>query len=405
VTQAVASGAWFVLGEWKSYCIPYRVARSAAIVRLSLILALLGACSVPATDSTPDMIYSSPDLLQQLKPQVSPARNQAFRRAAVWSTTNVEAVDIRRGPSASGGFPFLASVNCEYVDEPLSGHSMKFACDAGNGDVVKVKFGEANGEVYGEVAATRLLWALGFGADRMYPVRVTCRGCPSRFGGVRLSSGDVLFDPAVVERSMTGARFEDDPGWSWSELELVEERDGGAPRAHRDALKLLAVFLQHGDNKTEQQRLLCVDEPLSKRPEHCARPFLMIDDVGLTFGRANFVNHNAVAGANLERWSRTPVWRDGSSCVGNLPRSFTGTLSNPQISEEGRQFLADLLLRLSPRQIHDLFEIGRLDLRVKSAGQPQEGVIDEWVRVFNRKRDEIATRRCQRGSSRTAGNG
>jgi len=33
-----------------------------------------------------------------------------------------------------------------------------------------------------EVAATRLLWALGFPADGMYPVRVICRGTPSRAG-------------------------------------------------------------------------------------------------------------------------------------------------------------------------------------------------------------------------------
>ena len=232
--------------------------RRFAIVGASLILTLLGACS--ATDSSPD-IPQKTDILQRLQPKVSPARNEAFRRAALWTATNVEAVDIRRGPADPDALAFLASVNCEYVDEPLSGHSLKFACDAGNGDIVKVKFGEANGEVYGEVAATRLLWALGFGADRMYPVSVTCHGCPSRFGGVRSSSGAFTFDPAVVERSMAGARFEDDPGWSWPELELVEEQAGGAPRAHRDALKLLAVFLQHSDNKTEQQRLLCVDEP------------------------------------------------------------------------------------------------------------------------------------------------
>ena len=368
-------------------------------VSVSLILSLLWACSAPATDSRTD-------ILERLRPQVSPARNEALRRAAVWTATNVEAADIRRGPPDPDGFTFLASVDCEYVDEPLNGHSLKFACDAGNGDIVKVKFGEANGEVYGEVAATRLLWALGFGADRMYPVRVTCHGCPSRFGGVSSSSDVSTFDPAVIERSMAGARFEDDPGWSWPELELVDEEGGGAPRAHRDALKLLAVFLQHSDNKTEQQRLLCVDEPLSPRPERCARPFLMLDDVGLTFGRANFINNNAVAGANLERWSRTPVWKDASGCVGNLPRSFTGTLSNPPIGEEGRQFLADLLLRLSSRQIQDLFEIGRFGLRQKSAGEAEgDDVIDEWVRIFNRKRDEVVTRRCQMGSSRTPGNG
>ena len=125
--------------------------------------------------------------------------------------------------------------------------------------VLRWKIGPTNGEVYGEVAATRLLWALGFEADRMYPVRVLCRECPSRFGG-RESSGGRLFDPAVIERTVPGSEFDKDPGWSWTEIDSVDPALGGAPLAHRDALKLLAVFLQHTDNKPEQQRLVCLDQ-------------------------------------------------------------------------------------------------------------------------------------------------
>ena len=58
------------------------------------------------------------------------------------------------------------------------------------------------------------------------------------------------------------------------------------------SLKLLAVFLQHTDTKTEQQRLLCVDEPDLEHPQRCQQPLLMLDDVGLTFGGANFINNN-----------------------------------------------------------------------------------------------------------------
>ena len=112
-------------------------------------------------------------------------RRSAFRRARIWTATNIERMNIRAGPP--GGFPFLASVTCDYTDKRLRGHSLKFACDLGGGDVVKVKVGERNSEVYGEVAATRLLWALGFGADHMYPVRVRCRGCPANLGGTRHS--------------------------------------------------------------------------------------------------------------------------------------------------------------------------------------------------------------------------
>ena len=45
-----------------------------------------------------------------------------------------------------------------------------------------------------------------------------------------------------------------------------------------------------------------------------------------------------------------------TGCVGNLPKSFTGTLKDPVISEEGRAFLANLLRQLSDAQIRALFE-------------------------------------------------
>ena len=46
-----------------------------------------------------------------------------------------------------------------------------------DGEVVKVKYGHT-GEIHAELAASRLLAALGFGADRMYLVpRLRCFGC------------------------------------------------------------------------------------------------------------------------------------------------------------------------------------------------------------------------------------
>ena len=99
---------------------------------------------------------------------------------------------------------------------------------------------------------------------------------------------------------------------------------------------------------------------------------------------------------NFNEWSRTPVWKDATKCVGNLPKSMTGTLDNPTISEDGRQFLADLLGKLSDSQLHDLFEVSRVNLRLRSPRDPKSGVasIEDWVDVFKRKRDEISARRC-----------
>src|SRR4029453_16522737 len=100
-----------------------------------------------------------------------------LRKAHVWTATSVSEMDLKAGPQGKGAFPLNEMVTCDYVQAKPSGNSPKFDCAIAPGDVVKVKYGKGNGEVHAEVLATRLLWALGFGADSMYPVRVTCRGC------------------------------------------------------------------------------------------------------------------------------------------------------------------------------------------------------------------------------------
>jgi len=267
-----------------------------------------------------------------------------------------------------------------------------------------VKYGGSNGEVYAEVAATRLLWALGFGADGQYSVKVVCRGCPTEVGGIIRSPQESVIDPAIIERKMHGAPFEPDDTWGWDELDRVNERAGGAPRAHRDALKLLAVFLQSSDNKPEQQRLICLDQPKAKAngktkgrgQMSCEHPFMYMHDVGVTFGRANKLNQNPTGSMNLVEWSGAPVWKDTAGCVGNLPKSMTGTLFDPPISEEGRQFLAGLLTQLSDAQLRAMFEAARVELRLRNPADLSSGfpTVDEWVAAFKMKREQIVNRRC-----------
>jgi hypothetical protein len=318
-----------------------------------------------------------------------------IERSRVWSQTKISAMNLKAGPAGPGAFAFHETDTCTYLDKKLSGLSPKFACIIRDDDEVKVKFGGRNGEVYGEVLATRLLWALGFPADRMYPVNVICKGCPAEFLGIERPNGESRFDPAVIERKAGGTEW-GDKGWSWKELEEIDGERGGAPRAHRDALKLLAVFMQHGDSKPVQQRIVCDSKAKWPQPTTCADPFLMVSDVGLTFGRTTRANTNDRSGVNLDAWMHTPVWKDEGTCVGNLPRSFTGTLSQPVISEAGRQFLANLLMQLSDRQLFDLFDVARVRLRLRSPGQVDSGfaTVPEWVEAFKAKRQEIVERRC-----------
>jgi hypothetical protein len=166
----------------------------------------------------------------------------------------------------------------------------------------------------------------------------------------------------------------------------VNPRAGGASRAHVDALKLLAVFVQHSDSKPEQQDLMCAPGGVKRDRagnETCTLPWLVVRDLGTTFGKATALNNSKM---DLDDWSGARIWREGAACVGDLSRSLTGSLENPQISEAGRAFLARRLLLLSDRQIRDLFRAARAERR--------GGTIDDWVRVFKRKRDEIVNVRC-----------
>lgn len=317
------------------------------------------------------------------------ARLSAIRRAHVWAPTDVASMDLMAGPSGPGAFPPNAIVTCDYVDKKMGGTSPKFTCKIPPDDELKVKFGADNGEVYAEVAASRLFWALGFGADHMYPVRVVCRGCPSTIEGT---------DIASIQRKMPGREIETSAGsgWAWGELDSVDPATDGAPRAERDALKLLAVFMQHTDSKPEQQRLICVGQHGAANDEApCAAPFMMVHDLGLTFGHASLFNRNSVSSVNLKEWSHTRIWKDPARCVANLPKSLTGSLENPSITEAGRQFLADLLLQLTDAQLHDLFDVARITHRTTATNRPaDETTIDQWVDAFKQKRKDIVNQTC-----------
>jgi hypothetical protein len=333
----------------------------------------------------------------------SSERVGAIRRAKVWTATDIPSMDVRDGPTGSRGFAPLSTVTCDYVQHARGrGHTPKFWCAVATDDVVKVRYGDRNGKVFGLVAASRLFWVLGFGADRAYPVEVSCRGCPMDpwKKGSRVEQPQVLFEVATIDRRMPGRKLEVRPkqGWAWPELDLVDEASGGATFAERDALKLLAVFVQHTDTKATNQTLICLDkpshvtEPVSddESGDACAHPFMTVSDLGNTFGHANLYNRNSTSAVNFHDWQSTPIWRDHGkgSCVGNLSKSATGSLDNPQISEAGRRFLAERLVQLSDAQLHDLFDVARFTRRDPSH------TVDDWVGVFKEKRDQIVNATC-----------
>jgi hypothetical protein len=340
----------------------------------------------------------------------SEERGSAIARAQLWTKTDVRSMDIKAGPQGPGAFAPNQTVVCDFVDETLEGSSPKFSCTQGDGDKLKVKYGRTNGEAFAEVAASRLLWALGFGADHEYPVRVVCRGCPRRLlpnSADNAAAGELVFDIAAIERKMPGREIEgpEGRGWAWFELDLLDPGVGGATRAERDALRLMAVILQHTDSKRDQQRLVCLDQHAKREsPGSCVHTYMLINDLGETFGRAGALNLNRTASVNLAGWARTPVWTPSERCVGNLPQSWSGTLHDPPITEEGRSFLASLLTQFTDQQMHDLFEVARFPSRTyDDRHEGGQGDVDAWVRALKDKIDQVVQRSCAPKVTETQG--
>ena len=64
-----------------------------------------------------------------------------------------------------------------------------------------------------------------------------------------------------VERNFDGEAIEVgfERGWAFYELDKIDASRGGATRAEVDALRLMAIFLHHWDNKSSNQRLTCAE--------------------------------------------------------------------------------------------------------------------------------------------------
>jgi len=401
-------------------------------------------------------------------------RLQQLEQAQIFIDRETSTLDLRTGPVEELTFDPASVVACEYhlPGARLGGATPKFLCRVG-GTVYMVKYlpsaqygttskngRSADREIYAEMAATRLFWALGFGADRVFLTNVTCHGCPAsphdgpseREQRTRAYSRSVRpIGIALIEQRFDGATIAagGQEGWTWSELHQHAGRAhastgplarpasaGGASsvRAQAEALQLLQVFVQHGDCKPEQQRLVCLpggavlrksgaatrssreghskdadaDEEADGPEYMCQSPFALVDDLGATFGGAGAFTGSG-AKMSLSNWAKKPVFaaatyrETGGACSGVLTPSLScsGGIENPVITEAGRQFLLNRLRQLTDAQLHDLFVAARVTDFCDDAA---ECGVEAWVAVFKDKVHQIATHPC-RGSPPTLSEG
>ena len=333
-----------------------------------------------------------PDLWLLSGPDAEQLRRDALNRAAI-RVPGVSPDQERRRPATDS---FDASpVVCRFVHEEPTGTSPKFSCILDGGQIVKVKYGR-NPEVHGEVAAARLLTALGYLADDMRLVpRLRCYGCPRHpflmsrvlwLAGLPhllrqhgYDSAYTDFDWVAMERRFEAPSIEtpDREGWGWYEL-----KSSFAPRADLDAIRLLAVFLTHWDNKDGNQRLVCLDGGAPAPDRMCHQPAVLIHDLGATFGPPK---------VNLTAWRSLPIWADRRQCLVSMRRlPYEGaTFQDTYISEAGRLELARHLTALSRTDVKELFREARF--HDYHSGTDDERDLEAWTTAFEHRVAQIVS--------------
>jgi hypothetical protein len=409
-----------------------RVIHRRAILLPALLLAALGSTlvaqtpEIEAANQKPEKgFYTAKDRLN------------AMHSAALFLPGKVSEADITAGPPQQKHLFQIHDGDkliCDFKTpgNKMGGKTPKFGCqitsvesadgktqtltpDIQEDDPIKVKFGATDNEVFAEIVATRLMWAMGYYADAWYPVQVECHGCPENPISGSGAATTRTYAVANIVRKLPGKKMtqvgKDEQGWSWKELDTAN----GQPVYERDGLKLLAAFIQHSDNKPPQQRLSCnkvdVDGKTQPPTTTCDRSIMLVQDVGATFGSGGWFTSNTSAKMNIDNWSGKKLWRSAGTdaaphaCQANLRKSLTAKdgLSDPKISEDGRRFDAGLMCQLSDQQIEALFRAARVAAMPKyhnqdgsfKPGIDEASVVHQWVEAFKKKREDIANARCE----------
>ena len=375
--------------------------RNAGVKSFLVAAAVLGAAAM-AVPAIHRAISRKPPEQPDFSSAAWHAREDALARARVFITDapNISSLNLRANWRDAHPFAEAEMLTCHYVSHATSGTSPKFDCRVESGATIKVKYGDSP-EIAAEVAAARLLTALGFGADYVTHVQqVRCLGCPPSPYRLRrtfehlfiagvfdrlLDDGQPrVFTNVSVERKLEGRAVEvgDIHGWSFDELSRIAPGRGGASRAEVDALRLVAVLLGHWDNKPDNQRLVCLDgSDDESAAASCDEPLVLLHDVGSTFGSRS---------GGFDAWAAAPVWTDVASCTTAMPTLpyGGGTFGTVQITEEGRRALAERLTALSERQIRDLFS----GAGYGTLAQAGPAHVSQWSAAFVAKVRDIVNR-------------
>ena len=341
-------------------------------------------------------------------------RANAERTAKVWREPDPGYDPVLGYNPTNGPRTGAPPVNAEGLAAPIvcvankdqtkgSGTTPKFHCSVPgvvekDGDLVRYKvkphfkgqgLQKRNGEIYGEFLSSRFSQALGFFADDEWVADVTCNDCQKSLTSDFQGASFTPFQPAAgIELSLGDGIDVDCNGKDAAALQVTLDNllKNGAPRAEIDAFKLWLAFIDHGDTKTDNQKLACLDSQKNDDGSRTCKPgqaVYYVGDMGSTFGHSSASEKKA----RLEAWrGKDPIKVSGGNCT-----TTAKSVGSAEISEAGRKLLADGLQRLLTAE-----QSNGLITRVFRASRNSErdAAPEAWTAEFIRKANTIINARC-----------
>lgn len=239
----------------------------------------------------------------------------------LWEDVDIASRDLFRGPTSEGIFPALEKVT--FLGRQPGGNNLKYRIKDANGREWVVKIAD---ESQAEVAAVRLLWAIGYRTEI-----------------------DQIVPKINIEKigSYKNARFEARPEtikrgerWSWANNTYLGTKEF-------DGLKIMMALVNNWDLKDDNNVIITEGE----------KSYMVVSDLGSSFGKLSDKSESRSGRSvnNPKDFANAGFVKGVNN--GMIELDYRGMAENLMtgIKVENARWLADLLLRLSDKQIADAF--------------------------------------------------
>lgn len=306
------------------------------------------------------------------------AKSAASGAPVLWKDPgNIASRNLFYGP---GGAEHQPGTVFTFEKEDLEGSNPKFVIRDDKNVRWKAKLGP---EARPETVASRLVWAVGYGANEDYFADViTVKEMPRLHRGRKLVGSDGSVKNVRLKRYLEG---EKKIGiWSWKDEALYGTRE-------LNGLRVMMALVNNWDLKDENNGIY-----EEKSSDGGKEKVYLVSDLGATFGTTGFTYPLPKARGNLKAYAHSRFLRKAGVEYVDFQapsRPSFALLVNPaqfmrriHMESLGRhipiadvRWIGALLARLSSSQIHDAF---------RAAGYTPE-VVDGFTRVVSRRIEEL----------------